>query len=60
MGSMVDGTWQSTEHAAPTEGGAFVRPPTIFREWIGGERFPAEAGRYHLYVSLACPWRIGP
>ncbi|VVB48157.1 S-transferase [Beijerinckiaceae bacterium RH CH11] len=53
---MVDGTWQSTEHAAPTEGGAFVRPATTFREWIGSERFPAEAGRYHLYVSLACPW----
>lgn len=37
--------------------GAFRRPPSVFRGWIepGGEHAPA-AGRYHLYVSLACPW----
>ena len=56
MGSMVDGIWQNAEHGAPTAGGAFVRPTTSFRGTIGSERFPAEAGRYHLYVSLACPW----
>ena len=33
-----------------------MRPPTTFRDVIGGDRFPAQAGRYHLYVSLACPW----
>ena len=40
------------------EKGRFVRPPTTFRKWINGEdgEFPAEQGRYHLYVSLACPW----
>lgn len=37
--------------------GAFKRQPTLFRETIkAGTRFPPEAGRYHLYVSLACPW----
>ncbi len=41
------------------EGGAFVRPPTRFREWVkadGSTRFVPEPGRYHLYVSSACPW----
>jgi putative glutathione S-transferase len=39
--------------------GAFVRVPSSFREWVsrdGSTEYPAEAGRYHLYVSLACPW----
>src|SRR5262249_17897577 len=39
--------------------GAFVRPQTQFRDRVsadGSSRLPAEAGRYHLYVSLACPW----
>lgn len=39
--------------------GAFVRQEDRFREWVtadGSSRYPAEPGRYHLYVSLACPW----
>ena len=39
--------------------GAFVRQGDAFRDWVtadGSSGFPAEAGRYHLYVSLACPW----
>ncbi|MEM7249729.1 MAG: glutathione S-transferase family protein [Acidobacteriota bacterium] len=39
--------------------GAFQRQPSRFRAWVradAGAEFPAEAGRYHLYVSLACPW----
>jgi putative glutathione S-transferase len=39
--------------------GAFVRRDSAFRRWVtadGSSEFPAEAGRYHLYVSLACPW----
>jgi putative glutathione S-transferase len=39
--------------------GAFVRSTSTFRDWVtadGSSSFPAEAGRYHLYVSLACPW----
>lgn len=39
--------------------GAFIRPPAAFRDWIsadGSTPYPAVPGRYHLYVSLACPW----
>ncbi|CAK5009631.1 unnamed protein product [Aphanomyces euteiches] len=36
--------------------GEFNRQVSSFRDWIGSERFPAEKGRYHLYVSLGCPW----
>ncbi|GAC1502626.1 MAG: glutathione S-transferase family protein [Vulcanimicrobiaceae bacterium] len=39
--------------------GHFVRQPDAFRDWVradGSSAFPAVAGRYHLYVSLACPW----
>jgi len=42
-----------------SETGEFVRQEDAFREWVGRERnseFPAEEGRYHLYVALACPW----
>ncbi|WP_454064848.1 glutathione S-transferase family protein [Candidatus Nitrospira salsa] len=41
------------------EEGAFTRQEDMFRSWVTEEvssEFPAEAGRYHLYVSLACPW----
>jgi putative glutathione S-transferase len=40
-------------------GGRFERQPSTFREWVsddGSTPFPAAAGRYHLYVSWACPW----
>ncbi len=39
--------------------GAFIRRDSVFRRWVtadGSSEFPAESGRYHLYVSLACPW----
>lgn len=63
MGLLVDGVWQ--EDASRTKDGHFIRPNAHFRNWItpdggpgpsGEGSFPAEAGRYHLYVSLACPW----
>ncbi|RNL85090.1 glutathione S-transferase family protein [Halostreptopolyspora alba] len=38
------------------KGPAFERPPYPFRDRVGSARFPAEAGRYHLYASYACPW----
>eukprot|EP00668_Euglena_longa_P038219 GGOE01049210.1.p1 GENE.GGOE01049210.1~~GGOE01049210.1.p1 ORF type:complete len:349 (-),score=106.64 GGOE01049210.1:176-1195(-) len=40
------------------QGGAFIRTASVWRNWIkaGDQRFPPEANRYHLYVSLACPW----
>src|ERR1700729_134094 len=42
-----------------SDDGSFVRQDDAFRDWVtadGSSGFPAEAGRYHLYVSLACPW----
>src|ERR1700745_85767 len=42
-----------------TQSGEFKRQEDAFREWVSNARatlYPAEAGRYHLYVSLACPW----
>ena len=37
--------------------GSFRRQPSVFREWVtDGGSFPAQAGRYHLYVARACPW----
>ncbi len=57
MGEMVDGAWRSDEDLAHTESGQFKRPPTRFRGTIAaGGPHPPAAGRYHLYVSLACPW----
>ena len=58
MGKMIDGTWRSDTWVRNEEG-AFQRDPTTFRDSIGpGPQHPYEpqAGRYHLYVSYACPW----
>lgn len=59
MGMMIDGQWTTEDHF-PTDGaGEFQRRPTTFRERItadGSSGFPAVSGRYHLYVSYACPW----
>jgi len=63
MGLLVDGVWQ--QDGVRTQDGHFVRPAPRFRNWVtpdgspgpsGEGDFAAEAGRYHLYVSLACPW----
>jgi putative glutathione S-transferase len=57
MGQLVDGSWSNDDEAVPTQGGAFMRPQARFNGRIEpGGRFPPVAGRYHLYVSLACPW----
>jgi putative glutathione S-transferase len=66
MGLLVDGVWRDDSFdKARMEGGRFNRPTTKFRNWItpdgspgasGEGGFAAETGRYHLYVSLACPW----
>ena len=65
MGMFVEGVWQDDEKQRTDKSGAFQRPTTSFRNYItadgstgptGEGGFPAEAGRYHLYVSLACPW----
>ncbi|MDB4937359.1 MAG: Glutathione S-transferase, omega [Labilithrix sp.] len=58
MGEMVDGVWRSGWYD-PDARGAFQRPQTTFRHQVtrdGSSPFRAEAGRYHLYVSYACPW----
>lgn len=57
MGRLVNGVWEDTGYGTEKSGGRFVRWDSAFRHQIaaGGE-FPPEAGRYRLYVSLACPW----
>lgn len=65
MGELVDGVWRDKRDGAGSNGGAFERSASSFRNWItpggapgpsGSGGFAAEAGRYHLYVSYACPW----
>lgn len=59
MGYLLDGVWKDGWYDTARTGGEFVRPQARFRTRITGDGaggYPAEAGRYHLYVSLACPW----
>jgi glutathionyl-hydroquinone reductase len=65
MGLLVDGVWQDQWYDTASTGGRFVRTTTRYRNWVtadgsagpsGEGGFAAERGRYHLYVSLACPW----
>jgi putative glutathione S-transferase len=57
MNMLVDGEWRRDAYQSTDEEGAFDRQETTFRDWVGeDERFPVEAGRYHLYISRACPW----
>jgi len=56
MGMMIDGRWVAEDAIPRDKEGRFVRSETAFHHRIGEPEFPAEAGRYHLYVSLACPW----
>ena len=56
MGLLVKGKWVDQWYDTKSTGGRFVRKDSSFRNFIGSERFPAEAGRYHLYISHACPW----
>ncbi|MBX6426184.1 MAG: glutathione S-transferase family protein [Variibacter sp.] len=65
MGLLVDGVWQEEERGARCRDGRFERQPSRFRSWVtpdgsagpsGEGGFRAEPGRYHLYVSHACPW----
>jgi len=55
MGKLIDGVWHVKDPYFK-ESKAFDRKPSVFRQHIGDPAFPAEAGRYHLYVSYACPW----
>ena len=65
MGLLVDGVWRDEWYDTRSTGGKFVRTDTAFRNWVtvdgsagesGEGGFKAESGRYHLYVSVACPW----
>lgn len=59
MGLLVEGVWHDKWYDTKKHGGRFVRQESAFRDWVtpdGASGFPAEAGRYHLYVSYACPW----
>ena len=64
MGKLVEGVWRDVWYDTKSTGGKFVRANSKFRNWItpdgnnppNGKGFAAEAGRYHLYVSYACPW----
>ena len=65
MGMLVDGVWHDVWYDTKATKGHFQRSASQFRNWItpdgapgpsGEGGFAAEAGRYHLYVSLACPW----
>jgi putative glutathione S-transferase len=65
MGVLVDGVWQDQWYDTKSSGGKFERSAAKFRNWItadgspgpsGDGGFKAETGRYHLYVSYACPW----
>src|SRR3546814_14278616 len=65
MGRLVEGQWQDVWYDTKSTRGHFKRSQSQFRNWItadgtpgpsGRGGFKAEAGRYHLYVSYACPW----
>lgn len=65
MGLLQNGEWVDKWYDTGSTGGRFVRKQSSFRNWVtpdgsagptGKSGFKAEPGRYHLYVSLACPW----
>ncbi len=65
MGLLIDGVWHDQWYDTAKTDGRFERQASRFRNFVtadgspgpsGEGGFPAEAGRYHLYVSLACPW----
>ena len=65
MGLLIDGVWHDQWYDTSSTEGRFVRQASQFRNWVtpdgrpgptGNGGFKAESGRYHLYVSYACPW----
>jgi putative glutathione S-transferase len=59
MGLLIEGTWHDRWYDTKKSDGKFIREATQFRRQVtadGSSGFAAEPGRYHLYVSLACPW----
>ncbi|EGR0061659.1 TPA: glutathione S-transferase family protein [Vibrio vulnificus] len=59
MGKLIEGVWHDVWYDTKQTKGKFVREDAGFRDWIENKPqapFQPESGRYHLYVSLACPW----
>lgn len=65
MGQLLNGRWERAWYDTASTGGAFKRTTAGFRNWVtadgsagptGTDGYAAESGRYHLYVSHACPW----
>jgi len=60
MGQMIDGVWSDENiHTEIEADGSYKKKPSVFRGHVtadGSSGFKAEAGRYHLYSSIACPW----
>ncbi len=56
MGMLIDGVWESDDGRWASKDGKFHRSESQFHCRFGDGGFPAEKNRYHLYVSLACPW----
>jgi len=65
MGLLIDGVWADQWYDTKSTDGAFKRKDAVFRNWVtadgavgpsGEAGYKAESGRYHLYVSYACPW----
>ncbi len=63
MGLMINGEWRDEWYDTKSTAGRFVRRESFFRDWVtadGSSGFKAEPNRYHLYISLACPWAHTP
>lgn len=59
MNMIVDGEWRTDAYQTTNDDGEFDRQETSFRDEISSDsdaKFPAESGRYHVYISRACPW----
>ncbi|MFT5359008.1 MAG: putative glutathione S-transferase [Polyangiales bacterium] len=59
MGKLIDGVWSDEWYDTKSSGGRYQRKDSAFRDWVradGSTAFAPKPGRYHLYVSLACPW----
>ena len=59
MGHLLNGAWTDKDVLTENQNGLYVKQPSVFRNKISADpasEFPAEAGRYHLYAAISCPW----
>lgn len=65
MGQLIEGKWSHSDEQPTDARGAFIRPSSKFRNWVtpdgrtgptGDGGYPAERGRYHLFIASNCPW----